>query len=162
MDIVINFYDKLFLYFYKLKKYDKTESSPQVFPMIVISAAQTGNIFFIVICFFYLFRIDFSYLPNFFLLVAIIIYAFNFYIYQIKNRKEIVLRKNMKLSLGFKVFTYLYFLLSYLSPLYLMYLFIEYGTRLWVLSARCLYRALATLNRDKKVPILEFAVIIRV
>lgn len=127
MNLLTNFYDKLFLYFYKLKKYDDLDTTPEVFPMIVISAAQAGNVFFILICFFFLIGLDFSYLPKSFIFIAIIVYSFNFYIYQIKKRKNIILSKKIKLSLGFKFFTYFYFIFSYLSPFFLIYIFNEYG-----------------------------------
>lgn len=124
MNSLYNFYDKLFLYYYNIKKND--DDTPQYFPIIIISAAQSANIFLIVILIFYLLKIEFSSLPKFYLIFAIGTHIFNFYLYQIKNRKEIILTKNIKIPLVFKILSYFYFLASYASPLLLIYFINEY------------------------------------
>ena len=125
MDIITNFYDKLFLYYYNLKK--NSDSTPEYFPIIIISFAQATNLMFLVTFFFYLFKINFSSLPTIFLVAIIGTVVFNFYVYVNKGRKEIVLRKNMKLPLSFKVFSYFYVILSLALPLILIYFFNEFG-----------------------------------
>ena len=124
MDPLINFYDRLFLYYYNLKK--NSDDTPQYFPIIILSTAQGFNLFFIVILIFYFLSVDFSSLPELFLGLDLGVLIFNFYIYQIKDKKEIVLKKNWKLSLGFKVFSYFYVITSIAAPLFLIYYLNEY------------------------------------
>lgn len=117
--MLTNFYDKLFLYYYNLKK--KNDSTPEYFPIIIISFGHATNLMFLLILFFYFFKIDFSSLPKVFLFTITGTVVFNYYLYINKGRKEIVLRKNLKLSLGFKVFSYIYILVSLWAPLLLIY-----------------------------------------
>ena len=125
--MLTNFYDRLFLYYYNLKK--NSDDTPEYFPIIIISVGQTVNLMVFVIILYYFFRIDFSSLPKIFLITDIVILIFNYYVYQIKDRKETVLKKNIKLSFGFKIFSYLYVILSLLLPLLLIYFFNESGKR---------------------------------
>ena len=126
MNHLINFYDKLFLYYYNLKK--NSDDTPEYFPIIILSTAQAVNLFFIIILIFYLLKIDFSPLPEFFLVLDVGMIVFNFYWYQIKERKEIVLKKDLRLSLGFKIGSYLYVLVSIAAPLLLIYFLNEFLT----------------------------------
>lgn len=125
MDVLTNFYDRLFIYYYNLKK--NSDDTPQYFPIIIISTGQAANLFFFVILFAYFLRVDYSVLLKIFLILDIGMVIFNFYVYQIKDRKEIVLKKNLKLSLRFKIFSYFYMIISLLSPLLLIYFFNEFG-----------------------------------
>ena len=124
MKMLIDFYDRLFLYYYNLKK--NSDSTPEYFPIIIISFEQAVNLMFFVTLFFYFFGIDFSILPKVFLVITAGTLIFNFYIYVTKNRKDIVLKKNMKLSLWFKILSYFYFVASLLSPLVLIYFLNEF------------------------------------
>lgn len=119
MNILTNFYDRLFLYYYNLKK--KNDSTPEYFPIIIISTGQAANLFFFVILFSYFLRVDNSVTLKFFLILDIGMVVFNFYLYQIKDRKNIVFKRNLKLSIGFKVFSYIYILVSLWAPLFLIY-----------------------------------------
>ena len=121
--MITNFYDRLFLYYYNLKK--NSDDTPQYFPVIIITVAQTTNIFLFVIVLFHLLKIDFSTLPKVFLVLGGLVLIFNVYLYQIKERKEVVLRKDIKLSLLFKISSYFYVLASIFSPLFLIYFFKE-------------------------------------
>lgn len=125
MKLIINFYDRLFLYYYNLKK--NSDDTPQYFPIIIISTAQAVNLFFFVIFFSYLLRIDYSTPLKIFLILDIGMVIFNFYVYQIKNRKENILTKNLKLSLKFKIFSYFYIIISLILPILLIYFFNEFG-----------------------------------
>lgn len=94
MNILTSFYDKLFLYYYNLKK--NSDNTPEYFPIIIISFGQAVNIMFLLTLFFYFLKIDFSSLPKVFLVVITGTTIFNYYLYVIKGRKEIVLKKNLK------------------------------------------------------------------
>lgn len=124
MEKIYNFYDKLFLYYYNLKK--NSDDTPQYLPIIIISTVQSLNIFFFVILVYYFFRIDFSFLPKWFLIINIGVTILNFYQYQIKNRTEKIVRRKLEISLRFKIFSYFYFALSFISPLFFIYLINEY------------------------------------
>ena len=124
MNRLINFYDKLFLYYYNLKK--NSDDTPQYFPIIILSTAQAVNLSFIFILIFYFLRIDFSPLPELYLVLEGGALFFNFYLYQIRDRKEIVLRKRLRLTLFFKIASYFYILASLAAPLLLIYFINEY------------------------------------
>jgi len=124
MNRLFNFYDKLFLYYYNLKK--NSDDTPQYFPIIILSTAQAVNLLFMVILIFYFLRIEFSPLPIFFLVLAGGMLLFNFYLYQIRDRKEIVLQKQLRLTSFFKIVSYFYILASLAAPLFLIYFINEY------------------------------------
>jgi C4-dicarboxylate transporter len=124
MQLTYSFYDKLFLYYYNLKK--NSDNTPQYFPIIILSTVQSVNIFLCLTLIFYIFKIQFSALPECFLILYIRMLIFNFYLYQIKDRKEIILKKNIKLSSGFKVCSYFYFAISFISPLILIFFLQEH------------------------------------
>ncbi len=126
MDQLLNFYDKLFLYYYNLKK--NSDDTPEYFPIIILSTVQAVNLFFVLILIFYFLSIKFSPLPETFIVLDVVMTLFNFYLYQIKDRKDIVLRKNLKLTLFFKISSYFYFLASLAAPLVLIYFINEYLT----------------------------------
>ena len=125
MDIITNFYDKLFLYYFNFKK--NSDSTPEYFPIIIISFAQATNLMVLITFFFYFFKINFSSLPKIFLVAIIGTVVFNFYAYVTKGRKETILRKNIKLPLSFKIFSFFYVILSLAFPLVLIYFFNEFG-----------------------------------
>ncbi len=122
MNKLINFYDKLFLYYYNLKK--NSDDTPQYFPIIIISSAQAVNLFFLFVLIFYILRI--KPLPEIFLVLDVGMILLNFYVYQIRDRKEIVLRKKLRLTLYFKIASYFYVLVSLAAPLLLIYFINEY------------------------------------
>ena len=124
MNQLFTFYDKLFLYYYNLKK--NSDDSPAYFPIIILSTAQAVNLFFIFILTFYIFRIEFSPLPESFIVLDIGMLIFNFYLYQIRDRKDIVLKKNLRLTLWFKIVSNLYVLTSLIAPFLLIYFLNEY------------------------------------
>jgi len=124
MKKLCNFYDKLFLQFYDLKK--KSDNTAQYFPIIIISTTQALNLFFMVILIFYFLGIKFSLLPIFFLFITAATLLFNFYLYQIRDRKKIVLRKKLRLSFWFKTFSFFYILVSLAAPPFLIHFFNEY------------------------------------
>lgn len=125
MNMLTRFYDRLFLYYYNLKK--NSDNTPEYFPIIIISTGQAANLFFFVILFSYFLRVDNSITLKIFLILDIGMIIFNYYVYQIKDRKSIVFKKNLKLSLGFKVFSYIYILASLWAPLFLIYFINEFG-----------------------------------
>jgi hypothetical protein len=124
MHFIYNFYDKLFLYYYNLKKND--DDSPEYFPIIIVSTGQAVNIFFFVILLFYFLEIQFSFLPKIYLALHLGMVVFNYYLYEIKGRIEVLLKKNINLSMSFKVFSYIYFAISISSPFILIYFIQEY------------------------------------
>ncbi len=124
MDRLYNFYDKLFLYYYNLKK--NSDDTPEYFPIIILSTAQAVNLSFIAVLIFYFLKINFSVLPETFLVISGSMLLFNYYLYSIKDRKEIVLRKQLRLTLFFKIASYFYILASLAAPLFLVYFINEY------------------------------------
>ena len=103
-----------------------SDDTPQYFPIIIISIAQAVDLFFIAILTFYFFKIDFSSLPEFYLGLGFCVLLFNFHLYQIRDRKDVVLRKKLRLTLFFKIGSYFYFLVSLAAPLLLIYFINEY------------------------------------
>ncbi len=122
MELLIHFFDRIFLYYYNLKK--KSDSDPQYFPIIIISIEQTFNITTIFIPLFYFTKNEsfIQKIPLAFLICYFIILGLNFYQYQIRNRKETILKTDMNLSFKFKVLTYFYFIISVFIPLLLIFL----------------------------------------
>ncbi len=129
MNLLVNFYDRIFLYYYNLKK--KNDSDPQYFPIIIISIEQAFNLITILIPLFYLTRNEnfIKKIPLIFIICYFIILALNFYKYQVKSRKEIIIQKNIKLSFKFKLFTYFYFIISILFPLFLIFILNDFFGR---------------------------------
>ncbi len=121
MELFINFFDRIFLYYYNLKR--KSDSDPQYFPIIIISIEQTFNFITILLPLFYLTKNEslIQKIPLTFLICYFIILGLNFYKYQVKNRKKIILERSMKLSFRFKILTYFYFIISILIPLLLIF-----------------------------------------
>ena len=126
MDQLLNFYDKLFLYYYNLKK--NSDDTPEYFPIIILSTVQAFNLFFILILTFYFLGIKFSPLPEILIVLDVGMTLLNFYLYQIRNRKDLVLGKELRLTLFFKISSYLYFLASLATPFFLIYFINEYLT----------------------------------
>jgi hypothetical protein len=123
MNQLLNFYDKLFLYCYDFKK---SRVTSLYFPLLVLSTAQAVNLFFLFILIFHILRIKLP-LREIFLGLEIGMILLNFYIYEIRNRTEIVLRKKLRLTLFFKIASYFYILASLSVPLILIYFINEYN-----------------------------------
>ena len=124
MKQIIHFYDKLFLYYYNLKK--NSDDTPQYFPIIIISSTQAVNLFFLFILISFISGT--KPLPEVFIVLDLGMIMFNFYVYQIRERKKIVLQKKLRLTLFFKIASYFYVLASLVAPLLLYYLINEYLT----------------------------------
>lgn len=124
MKSIINFYDQLFTYFYNLKK--NSDDTPEYFPIIIITVGQTGNLLLLAILLFHILRIDFAFLPNFFLFLGVVVLVFNWYVYKFKERMEIILQRGLRITFGFRIFSYFYILISFVSPLFLIHFLKEF------------------------------------
>lgn len=123
MNQLLNFYDKLFLYCYDFKK---SRVTSLYFPLLVLSTAQAVNLFFLFILIFHILRLKLP-LREIFLGLEVGMILLNFYMYEIRNRTDIVLRKKPRLTLFFKIASYFYILASLSAPLILVYFIKEYN-----------------------------------
>lgn len=126
MDKFYKFYDNLFLYYYK--RLEGIDRDTEVMPIAIISFNQGSHLIFIYIIFHYVFdlsnfiRIEYSIFLFYFIAVA-----FNFYVYNIKKRKEKLLSSDSELPKNMRMTSLAYLIFSLSSPLLLIYFFNEFG-----------------------------------
>ena len=123
MNQLLNFYDKLFLFCYD---FEKSRVTSLYFPLLVLSTAQAVNLFFLFILIFHFLRIE-TPLREIFLGLEVVMILLNFYMYEIRNRTEIVLRKKLRLTLFFKIVSFFYVLASFSAPFVLIYFINRYN-----------------------------------
>ena len=129
MNLFNNFYDRIFLYYYNLKK--GNDSDPQYFPIMIISLEQAFNLVTVFIPIIYIIKNEnlIQRIHLIFVICYFIVLGLNFYKYQIRDRKDILIKKNIKLSVIFKLFTYCYFIVSVLIPLFLIFFLNDFFDR---------------------------------
>lgn len=119
------FYDDMFQYhYYRLKNKD---TYPQVVPIALLSFLQAVNIFsFVIIIVHYFFEENWTDLPLFLLIIYCGFLFFNFFKYEIKDRRGKILEKNKTLSNHFGKISALYFIISISIPLLIIYFINEF------------------------------------
>ncbi|PRP65874.1 hypothetical protein BST86_01605 [Nonlabens agnitus] len=123
MKFIINFYDRLFLFLYNLKK--GSDDTPQYLPIILISVSQAWNLFLAFIIIYFIINQPLTHLPKFLLILIAIMIFFNFYLYQIKGRQSIIFGKSLSITFTFKAFAFLYIIVSIILPLLIIFILNE-------------------------------------
>ncbi|AXP81587.1 hypothetical protein CJ739_2514 [Mariniflexile rhizosphaerae] len=124
MNFITQFYDKLFLRFYKL---GKPGGEPKVLAMILTSTIQATNILLILT--FLVFIFDIEYLIDKLPLTSILMFGgsiiFNFYRYQINGQTEILIEKGIEIKNITILLSIIFLFISMVFPLIMIYLFNE-------------------------------------
>lgn len=126
MNRFLTFYDNLFLYHYK--RLERIDEDTEVMPIAIISFNQSSHLLFIYILLHYLLdlsnliSIEYSIFIFYFIAVGI-----NFYVYNIKKRKEKLLSSNILLPKNIKIVSHIYLVFSISLPLILIFFLNEFG-----------------------------------
>ncbi len=128
MTKVKELYSQLFFFFYQLKSYDREGTTPEYFPIIIVSLIKSFNSLAIFIIISGVFNIDFLYKnsPDAFLVFLVIFTSFSFYTNAIKRKfikaNQIIRRQ----SIFKKTILISYTLFSIILPIALIYFFNEF------------------------------------
>lgn len=118
------FYDKIFLFHYNLLKVK--DDQPEITVVVIISIAQSANIFLILTILFYLFNIqDEINVMLFFIVLYLIVLALNFINYVIFKRKEKAIKASIVLPKKFNRIAWTYLIGSLWLPFLLIYILNE-------------------------------------
>lgn len=116
-----SFYDTL--YFYHYNKVKKRDTHPEIVTLGLISFCQSANfisLMMVVSIFF-----EFSISKYVMISISIILFALNYYLYQIKGKGKEILKKNIEVkNIGLVSFIYSFF--SAALPFLLMYVKMEF------------------------------------
>lgn len=109
------FYDKIFCETYlQVSKYD---SDPEISPTFIVTMEQALNLYFVCLLVSYLFNIDISYIKYSIAFFMIFFFIYNFNRYMNKEKRNLILNQHKKPNIRFKIFSYIYLILSIWLPL---------------------------------------------